>query len=131
MQKSATVAVISPEQKLLILRRGPTAPWMPGRYCLPGGKIEPNEDHTYAASRELSEETGISYPVDELKTINIKYNYGYEKIVWIAHVDSTNVILNWEHDDYKWITQQDAFVTDLVPGLSVTIKTLYDRGFVM
>lgn len=131
MQKSATVAVISPEQKLLILRRGPTAPWMPGRYCLPGGKIEPNEDHTYAASRELSEETGISYPVDELKTINIKYNYGYEKIVWIAHVDSTTVILNWEHDDYRWVTQQDSFVIDLVPGLSVTIKTLYDRGFVI
>jgi len=131
VQKSATVAVISPDKKLLILRRGPTAPCMPGRYCLPGGRVEPKEDKSYTASRELSEETGISYPVDELKTINIKYNYGYEKIVWIAHVDSTNVILNWEHDDYQWITEQDAFVTDLVPGLGVTIKTLYDRGFVM
>lgn len=131
MQKSATVAVISPEQKLLILRRGPTAPWMPGRYCLPGGRVEPNEDKSYTACRELSEETGISYPVDELKTINIRYPYGYEKIVWIARVNSTNVILNWEHDDYQWVTQQDSFVTDLVPGLSVTIKTLHDRGLLI
>lgn len=131
MQKAATVAVINPEKKLLILRRGPTAPWMPGRYCLPGGHVEPNEDMTYAASRELSEETGISYPVDEFKTINVKYNYGYSKIVWIAHVNSNKVCLNWEHDDYRWINEQDAFVIHLVPGLGVTIKALHGHGYVI
>jgi len=40
MQKSATVAVINSDKKFLILRRGKSAPWMPGRYCLPGGKVE-------------------------------------------------------------------------------------------
>ena len=41
-QKSATIAIIS-DNKLLLLRRGPTAPWKPGYYCLPGGKKEGNE----------------------------------------------------------------------------------------
>ena len=128
MQKSATVAVINNEQKLLLLRRGPTAPWMPGRYCLPGGKIEKNEDATYAASRELSEETGISYPVDELRAVTISYSSGYNKTVWVAVVNSDKVILNWEHDDYVWVSPSESSTIDLVPGLRTTIKTLVDGG---
>jgi 8-oxo-dGTP pyrophosphatase MutT (NUDIX family) len=128
VQKSATVAVINNEQKLLLLRRGPTAPWMPGRYCLPGGKIEKNEDATYAASRELSEETGISYPVDELRAVTISYSSGYNKTVWVAVVNSDKVILNWEHDDYVWVSPSESSTIDLVPGLRTTIKTLVDGG---
>ncbi len=130
-QKSATVAVINSEQKLLLLRRGSTAPWMPGRYCLPGGKIEKDEDATYAASRELSEETGISYAVDELKTLHISYSSGYNKTVWVAIVNSDRVILNWEHDDYRWVSSAESSTIDLVPGLRTTIKTLADHGYVM
>lgn len=131
MQKTATVAVINPEQKLLILRRGPTAPWMPGRYCLPGGRVEPNEDNTYAASRELSEETGIVYPVDKFNIINVFYSSNYSKTVWVARVDNDRVLLNWEHDDYKWIGSEESTELDLVPGLSVTIKSLTDSGYLM
>ena len=130
-QKSATVAVINSEQKLLLLRRGSTAPWMPGRYCLPGGKIEKDEDATYAASRELSEETGISYPVDELWAVTISYSSGYNKTVWVASVNSDKVILNWEHDDYRWVSSTESSTIDLVPGLRTTIKTLADHGYVM
>ena len=131
MQKSATVAVINSEQKLLLLRRGSTAPWMPGRYCLPGGHAEPNEDLAYAASRELSEEAGISYSVDEFKPINILYKNGHSKTVWMAVVNSDKVILNWEHDDYLWVSSAESSVIDLVPGLRTTIKTLADRGHVI
>lgn len=127
-QKTATVAVINPNKKLLILRRGSTAPWMPGRYCLPGGHVEPNETNTSAASRELSEEAGISYPVDKLQNININYSNGYSKTVWIAFVDNDNVTLNWEHDHYLWVSTEESFLVSLVPGLRTTIKTLIDSG---
>lgn len=131
MQKTATVAVINPQKKLLILRRGPSAPWMPERYCLPGGRVEPNEDNTYAASRELSEEAGISYSVDEFKTINIQYKNGYSKTVWIASVNSDKVILNWEHDHHLWVSVEESYLVSLVPGLRTTIKTLAHQGYVI
>lgn len=131
MQKTATVAVINSDKKVLILLRGSTAPWMPLRYCLPGGHVEPNEDATYAASRELSEETGIVYPVDEFKTINVVYSSTYTKKVWIAHVNSSRVILNWEHDDYRWVSGIESSVLQLVPGLRHTIKTLQDCDLVI
>ena len=131
MQKSATVAVINVQKKLLILRRGTSAPWMPGSYCLPGGKVEPNEELINCASRELGEETGISYSVDEFKPINIQYKNGYSKTVWMAVVNSDKVILNWEHDDYRWVSSAESSTIDLVPGLRTTIKTLADRGHVI
>jgi ADP-ribose pyrophosphatase YjhB (NUDIX family) len=130
MQKTATVAVIY-NNKILIMRRGDSAPWMPGRYCLPGGHVEQGEDATYAASRELSEEAGISYPVDHFTTINVQYKSGYSKTVWVASVNSDKVHLNWEHDHYVWVNLQEAFSYSLVPGLKTTIKTLCDRGLLI
>jgi 8-oxo-dGTP pyrophosphatase MutT (NUDIX family) len=128
MQKTATVAVIDNNKKLLIVRRGKTAPWMPGRYCLPGGHTEPNENNIDAASRELLEETGIHYAVENFQTINVKYKNGFEKMVWVAKVNNNNVDLNWEHDHYLWVSLEESSVVSLVPGLSLTIKTLAHHG---
>lgn len=36
--------------------------WQAGFWNLPGGHVEPNEEHVVAASRELQEETGIYIP---------------------------------------------------------------------
>lgn len=131
MRKTATVAVINRHNQLLILRRGKTAPWMPGRYCLPGGHIEPNEDSQYAAVRELSEETGISYPVDELTSITIQYSSDYSKLVWIAKTDLPKVLLNYEHDDYRWVNYVDSYSFELVPRLKRTIQSLKKIGYIL
>ena len=92
MQKSATVAVINHDKKILILERGPTAPWMPGRYCLPGGRLEPNEELVDGAARELGEETGI-FIVDrnDLVPYTIHYSTNYSKTVFVVSNDSTIV----------------------------------------
>lgn len=131
MRKTATVAVINRHNQLLILRRGKTAPWMPGRYCLPGGHVEPNEDSQYAAVRELSEETGISYPVDELTSITIQYSSDYSKLVWIAKTDLPKVLLNYEHDDYRWVNYVDSYSFELVPRLKRTIQSLKKIGYIL
>lgn len=130
-RKTATVAVINRHNQLLILRRGKTAPWMPGRYCLPGGHVEPDEDSQYAAVRELSEETGISYPVDQLTSITIQYLSGYSKLVWVAKTDIPKVLLNYEHDDYRWINYCDMYNYELVPRLGTVIRALKRFSFIL
>lgn len=128
-RKTATVAVINKDNRILLLRRGKTAPWMPGRYCLPGGHSEPNEDSQYTAVRELSEESGISFPIDSLDSLNILYHSGYSKIVWIAKVDYPNVFLNYEHDHYVWINYDEIYSYPLVPRLKTTLRSLYKKGY--
>jgi 8-oxo-dGTP pyrophosphatase MutT (NUDIX family) len=128
MQKSATVAVIS-NNKLLLLKRGESAPWNPNRYCLPGGKLEHDETLVDCAVRELIEETNIVLKSNELTPINISYP-NYSKIVFVCNNDSNyTVILNWEHSDARWVSYQESSLVDLVPGLATTIKTLKGHGY--
>ena len=130
MQKSATVACIN-NNKLLLLRRGPTAKWKAGKYCLPGGKLEKDESLIDGALRELYEETSIILYRDNLKPVTIDYNDGYSKIIFVTNLDHNVVVLNWEHDDYIWVSYSESFGVQLVPGLATTIKTLVDHGYLI
>jgi 8-oxo-dGTP pyrophosphatase MutT (NUDIX family) len=132
VQKSATVAVINNEQKILLLRRGSTAPWMPGRYCLPGGKVEQNEDLINCAIRELCEETGIVI-VDNnyLAPFTVQYSSGYSKTIFTITMNNPVVNLNWEHDNYVWANSSDIINLNIVPGLNTTIKSLAANALMM
>lgn len=128
MQKSATIALIS-NNKLLLLRRGQSAPWMPGRYCLPGGKLEKNESLIHCALRELNEETGIVLN-ETLIPVTINYNNFYSKIVYtLISKNDFHVNLNWEHDNYVWSSYSESSNISLVTSLPTTIKYLYNNGF--
>ena len=130
MQKSATVACIN-DNNILLLRRGPTAKWKAGMYCLPGGKLEKGETLKDGGLRELFEETTIATYRDSLIPITIEYENGYSKIVFVTNLDHRNVTLNWEHDDYIWITAKEMIIYPLVPGLATTIKTLVSHGWLI
>ena len=130
MQKSATVACIN-DNNILLLRRGPTAKWKAGMYCLPGGKLEKGETLKDGGLRELFEETTIATYRDSLIPITIEYENGYSKIVFVTNLDHRNVTLNWEHDDYIWITAGEMVSHPLVPGLATTIKTLVGHGWLI
>lgn len=129
-QKSATVAVID-SNKLLLLRRGPTAKWKAGSYCLPGGKLERGETLKDGALRELFEETGIVAYRDSLLPVTVNYDVGYSKIVFATQMTNVDVELNWEHDHYIWVGLNDYSLCPLVPGLPTTIKTLAGHGLLI
>lgn len=130
-QKTATVAVINRDKRILILQRGETAPYMPLSYCLPGGHLELNESLIDGAVRELFEETGLIYPAKDLIPFIVKYKDGFNKNVWIAHISSAKIELNWEHIDYQWVSMRESSLYPLVRGLKTTIKTLHGLGHVI
>jgi 8-oxo-dGTP pyrophosphatase MutT (NUDIX family) len=121
-QNSAIVAAIY-NNKLLLLKRGETSPWMPGRYCLPGGMVEEGESLVHAASRELYEETKIVYLPKLLQSIDVSYNDSVKK-VFVAILNSDKVVLNFEHSDYVWAGINDIAKYKVVPGLSSTALAL-------
>lgn len=128
-QKFSTVAVINCDKKILLLKRGPTAPYNPNNYCFPGGTVEDNESLEEAASRELSEETGINFHKDHLEKIKVTYPSGYNKIIFVARIDDAEVRLNYEHTDYRWVNTEESFRLPMVNGLRVTIDYLMERSF--
>jgi 8-oxo-dGTP pyrophosphatase MutT (NUDIX family) len=125
VQKSSTIAIINEKDQILILKRGKTAPWMPGRYCLPGGKVEKNEDLINAAIRELFEETNIVCAIEGFFIHNVQYSNGKSKIVFSARINNPIVKLNWEHEDYAWIDIESIKDYDLVPGLKTSLTVIF------
>jgi 8-oxo-dGTP pyrophosphatase MutT (NUDIX family) len=129
-QKTSSVAVLY-NNKLLLLKRGNSAPWMPNKYCLPGGKIEPDESLVDAASRELYEETKISVDSRYLTPIDIYYHSSYSKKAFIYQPkDEPNIILNYEHSDYVWNSVTEIYSRDdTVPSVKKVVKTLVYWGY--
>jgi 8-oxo-dGTP pyrophosphatase MutT (NUDIX family) len=126
-QKNVTVAVLH-DNKLLLLRRGSTAPWMPDRYCLPGGGVEDGESLVHAASRELYEETRIVALPKHMQSIEIKYS-DYSKLVFVTRVTSDKVVLNFEHSESVWVNIGDIMKYKIVPGLSTVVLSLIHHKY--
>jgi 8-oxo-dGTP pyrophosphatase MutT (NUDIX family) len=109
--------VINPKNQILLLQRSEKS-GLGGKWSLPGGALEHNEEPFGAMKREIDEETQLV--VKDLKPFHVKSyldedgNFvviiGYE-----CKTDSEIVQLNWEHDDFRWLTKQEALMLDLTP----------------
>ncbi|MFE8699764.1 NUDIX pyrophosphatase [Cytobacillus sp. FJAT-54145] len=111
---------IKEEYKVLLLKR--STPVLQEAWCYIGGSIEHGERAWEAALREVKEETGISniklYTSNKFDQIySPKENYIYVAPVFVGYVDGQqDVTLNYEHNDYKWLSINEAIETVTLPG---------------
>ena len=97
---------------LLLVQRSNNDKINPGKWTNPGGKIEKGENPENACIREIKEETNLD--VNIKKFINIKSfkSFFNETQVVIFEFEceiinkSQKIILNKEHQNYKWIKKE-------------------------
>jgi 8-oxo-dGTP diphosphatase len=104
---SQKILLRNQDKKILIVRRSSTHPTKPHEWDLPGGQVEEGENLKDQILRELREETGIE--ISELKVIGAEsaHTNDGEYVVQIAYggeVGYADVILSYEHDEFKWVT---------------------------
>ena len=102
-------AVYSPDRKRLLMclrRRDPYK----GKYNMPGGHIEPGEDHLDAAYRELWEETAITREDVEL-THFMDFTYRAYAILLEVYfgILKREVDVHGEENDLCWIGLEENF----------------------
>jgi len=101
----------------LLLRRSENSRTNPGKWDLPGGKVDRGETLKEAVAREVWEETGISinpggiagevtFELPAKKVIAIVYDGGF---------NVTDVHLSYEHEEYTWLPLEKIVEMETLP----------------
>lgn len=111
------VAVVVEDQRgrVLLLLRGPTAPWWPLRWNLPGGKIERGESAVEAGRRETHEEAGLRvYTLSTLAQV-AEPGIGTVDVLYAEDWDGRVRLLDHENTRSAWVPREIAWTWDLIP----------------
>ena len=125
----AKTILVSDEGLVLLLRRSQNNHRRPGDWDLAGGEVNPGEELLVGATREIKEETGISVAPEKLRLVyagTTEYpdsNITVNRLLFVAHVTEKDVVLSqYEHDDYKWVTVEQALKDFPHPFYSVGLE---------
>ncbi len=110
--------LFNPEGELLLVR---SHKWR-DKYVVPGGHVELGETLLAALRRELKEETGLD--IYDIEFIGIQ-EFIFDDAFWkkrhfiffdyACKTDSTNVKLNFESEEYVWVSLEDALNLPIEP----------------
>ena len=136
-----TGIVVNSEGKYLIAKRAEWEKAFPGKWTVPGGKLEVLDyvlkkkdtgDYWYNVlenllRREVKEEVGL-----DIKDINYLTSLTYVRddeiptliISLYAKADGENVVLEDSLTDYKWVSVEEAKECDLIEGIYEEIEML-------
>lgn len=128
----AKTALITPENKVLLLRRSKTDSQRPGDWDFPGGNIEPGEDITAGLLREVDEEVGIQLEFSDVRLVYAATQrhttVSATRLLYVATVSEQAVTLSFEHDEYKWVDFDTVFAEFQHSFYSVGLKYARDNG---
>ena len=117
------MVALCPRGNVLVLRRGPTDPWAPGMWCLPGGGAEPYETLEQAARREAFEEAGLL--LGTLRPLaRVKTPHGVMQVFIGRSVDGRALLLDGEHDRLFWGRPHEILSLPLVSYTRTVLERL-------
>jgi mutator protein MutT len=112
MKRSASLLILNPQGKLLLLERSGESRHFQGDWEFPGGKIDAGESPQQAVVREVREESGLlaEIPIGEplWRTVTANASVEYSFFVWKPTNTELNIILSGEHQDFKWVSFTEA-----------------------
>lgn len=135
LHELALTAIIYRENQYLIIRRSPNKKRFPGKWVVPGGKLETNDyvntpknsKHYWyevvekAIKREVFEETGLEIGnIDYVTSLATIHDDDTPSLVlsFMAEYQSGEVILQQdETDQFAWVTKVEAKSYDLIDGV--------------
>ena len=118
LKKNAVAVIVDEDNKILLLKRGNKASWMPSKWGLVGGAIDKDETPKQAVEREILEETGLEIK-KFIKTFDIKRNVDSIEYVFACRYEGepTDIKLNEENANYGWYDVDEMKFLDIVPNL--------------
>ena len=113
--KGSAVLILDDKDRALILKRSMKSRWMPGKWGLPGGKVERGENSLGAVIRETKEETDLDLEPADMKRLQEFSNKVVD--IFYASAYTGEVRIDFEHDDFEWVTRTKIESYDTTPNL--------------
>ena len=133
MRSTKTVtSFITNNDKFLLLKRSEKVKSMKGLWAGVSGIIEKNETPLERAKIEIFEEVGIEESdINLLKSADLiriespQYkNHEWEIFPFLFETANTEIKLNWENSDFKWINADELSNYETVPSLEKVLANL-------
>lgn len=120
----AVKGLIVNEDKILLLQRSGSDPISPGIWEFAGGSIEFGETLDTALLREIKEETGLFVKIEKLLYADasmIQENRHAVVLCYYCTTAQKQIILSFEHQNYKWATKEEAMAL-LYPPIANNLR---------
>ena len=113
---SIKVVIIDDTGRCLLLKRSRHSKGNPGKWDLPGGKVDSGEDFDRALIREVLEETGLRISLTRVIG-GTQRELGERTVAYLimeACLASGQPRLSGEHEDFSWVEPFELHQVDLV-----------------
>jgi len=126
--KNAVAVIVNNDNKILLLKRGEKAPWMPNKWSLIGGGIDKGETPQHAVEREIEEETGLELK-KFTKSFTIERHADSIEHIFACRYegDPTDISLDDENSNYGWYDLSEMEYLDTVPHLIEYITLVFKK----
>lgn len=106
---SVKVVIRDASSRCLLLKRSLSSKGNPGKWDLPGGKVDPGENFSQGILREVAEETGLTISIQRVGGV-AESESPTNKVVYLileGRLESGQVQLSSEHDEYVWVNRRE------------------------
>ena len=126
---SVNVILENEEGHILLLKRSHDSLINPGRWDLPGGKVDACENFQDAIHREVKEEIGLDVRLTHLIGSSDYRVIGTNVVFLIMHgeIGPEDIRLSREHDEYLWIIPTLIPEMDLCEQFRVVLQDYVDQ----
>ena len=123
-------ALIERDSKYLVTRRSKISTYMPLKWDIPGGIVEPGETVEEAIHREVSEETRLTIRIGRVVYIyanrdQLPHRQTFQAVYLSKYVDGEVHLNPSEHDQFQWMDYDAIARVDTIDFLRELVKSYH------